>query len=321
MEEIKGSTSTNSDIVTAQKEWDEICCPICLDHPHNAVLLICRSHEKGCRAFICDTSYRHSNCLDRFKKLKLNQGDTSFLSSQQHYQNDQIHVENPNRIVTSGPESMAESDSVWSCPLCRETVSGWMIVKETRQYLDLKPRSCSRELCSFSGNYMELRRHARRVHPATRPSDVDPSRQRAWRRLENEREHGDILSAIRSAMPGAIVIGDYVIDRSNDPPREAELGEDGGSWLTTFFLLRMMNGGLIGFLDEPRGSSGIWRRMSRRPYGRHERSDRNLLDLQGGGDEDDLNPDGDSMIPRRRRRLTRSRHGEEQRNRMNEEDC
>lgn len=50
-------------------EWKEVKCPICFDHPHNAVLLICSSHDKGCRPYMCDTSYRHSNCLDQFCKL------------------------------------------------------------------------------------------------------------------------------------------------------------------------------------------------------------------------------------------------------------
>ncbi|KAI0489332.1 hypothetical protein KFK09_029174 [Dendrobium nobile] len=347
MEEVKGSISTTADIIAIQKEWDEISCPICLDHPHNAVLLICRSHEKGCRSYICDTSYRHSNCLDRFAKLRTNHGNNSDPSTEQHNrartdrtlasnssltnpmarrnsngnQNDQGHLENNTRIVYSISESMAEGNrdhhdrnmqesNILICPLCRETVSGWMIVNEIRQYLNLKSRSCSRELCSFSGNYKELRQHARRVHPATRPTDIDPSRQRAWRRFEDQREYGDILSAIRSAMPGAVVLGDYVIDSGDDLP------QDGRSWLSTFLLLRMINGSSIGLLDEPRGSSRPWR-MDRRSYGRHTVWDQNLLGLHGGGgggddNDDDLSPNDDVMIPRRRRRFTRFRHNEEQ---------
>lgn len=338
MEDFR-STSTNSDSIAVQKEWDEISCPICLDHPHNAVLLICRSHEKGCRSFICDTSYRHSNCLDRFKKLRrpnlLNNpapptgrhhrrsdrslASNSFLTNQMTRRNS---VGNQNDRDRVEPESMAEDrnsqhesniqeSNILSCPLCRETVSSWMIVKEARQYLDLKPRSCSRELCTFAGNYRELRRHARTVHPATRPADVDPSRQRAWRRLESEREYGDILSAVRSAMPGAVVLGDYVIDQSSDRQRERGFGEDRQSWLNTLLLLRVFNSGFIGLLDEPRDSSRLWWRMNRRSYGRRTLWDRSLLDRRGGGD-DDLNPDDDVMIPRRRRRFARPRRDEDQ---------
>ena len=47
--------------------WDDAVCPICLDFPHNSVLLRCSFYDKGCRAFVCDTNQLHSNCLDRFK--------------------------------------------------------------------------------------------------------------------------------------------------------------------------------------------------------------------------------------------------------------
>ncbi|KAJ4959497.1 hypothetical protein NE237_026608 [Protea cynaroides] len=50
------------------KEWEDARCPVCMEHPHNAVLLLCSSHDKGCRPYMCDTSYRHSNCLDQFRK-------------------------------------------------------------------------------------------------------------------------------------------------------------------------------------------------------------------------------------------------------------
>lgn len=70
MSDVKGSTSSITDSSALHKELDEASCPICMDHPHNAVLLLCSAREKGCRSFICDTSYRHSNCLDRFKKLR-----------------------------------------------------------------------------------------------------------------------------------------------------------------------------------------------------------------------------------------------------------
>lgn len=57
--------------------------------------------------------------------------------------------------------------------------------------------------------------HAISVHPTARPADVDPSRQSAWRRLEHQREYNDIVSAIGSAMLGAIVLGDYILDNSD----------------------------------------------------------------------------------------------------------
>ncbi|KAJ1694849.1 hypothetical protein LUZ63_011547 [Rhynchospora breviuscula] len=209
-------TKDSADLATLQKEWDDARCPICMDHPHNAVLLICSSRDKGCRCYVCDTSYRHSNCLDRFKKLLKENDDGS-------------------------PENALK------CPLCRGDVLGWMVVEEARHYLDQKVRSCSRESCTFNGNYRELRRHARRAHPLTRPGAVDPSRQRAWRRLERRQEYGDILSAIRSAVPGAIVFGDYVIETGVDDSRVARgrdrdgRDSDGqGQWWAPHMLFNMI---------------------------------------------------------------------------------
>ncbi|KAG6500215.1 hypothetical protein ZIOFF_040058 [Zingiber officinale] len=354
MTEIKGSSRSTIDIAVSHKELDEISCSICMEYPHNAVLLLCSSYEKGCRSYICDTSYRHSNCLDRFKKLQV---DSNKISSEPRSSAlDSSHVRNVgqnisrlvlpqpvlirNLVETDGrsnlvasaegisvdtlgensnsqeheafteargeeqtqPEESGGSDAPETslkCPLCRGVVMDWMIVKEAREFLNLKPRSCSRDSCSFSGNYKELRRHARRIHPATRPADIDPSRQRAWRRLEHQREYGDIVSAIRSAMPGAIVLGDYVIDSGNGLSHDREhnsSGEDAGSWWTTFFLLHMINNP-VESLDEPRGSLRAWRTHRRSGH-------RNLWgeNLRGMQDDDEDNID-DIPIPRRRRRL------------------
>ncbi|KAJ6415880.1 hypothetical protein OIU84_004630 [Salix udensis] len=65
----KGDDSKSSLRLTKDvKEWEQIRCPICMEHPHNAVLLQCSSFGKGCRPYMCNTSYRHSNCLDQFLK-------------------------------------------------------------------------------------------------------------------------------------------------------------------------------------------------------------------------------------------------------------
>ncbi|KAK0582987.1 hypothetical protein LWI29_032011 [Acer saccharum] len=228
------------------------------------------SHEKGCRSYICDTSYRHSNCLDRFKKLRAksrnsttslpdsspidhnNFSNTSDMNlalrsgliesnenrnlngsnalsigfseglEENNIQNQdrqlERHGEGNMNLETGDPESFhemieleeldidnsSESSLNLQCPMCRGSIQGWEVVEEARKYLNLKKRTCSRESCSFVGNYQELRRHARRVHPTNRPSDIDPSRERAWRRLEHQREYGDIVSAIRSSMPGSM---------------------------------------------------------------------------------------------------------------------
>jgi hypothetical protein len=350
--------SADADTAALHKEWDDVLCPICMDHPHNAVLLLCSSHDKGCQSYICDTSYRHSNCLDRFKKMKMDHGDSSSQPSSSmpsgtrnqyvaerslfgptrdsprlhidisapdedsnHHDDSHRHAtmagehdENNNNESNGFVESseMPRSNQLL-CPMCRGVVSGWKIIKEARHYLDEKSRTCSREACTFSGNYRELRMHARRDHPTTRPTDVDPSRRREWHRLENQREYGDILSAIRSAMPGAVVLGDYAVEGgemiSHDHEGSGPI-EPSGSLLTTFFLFHMLNSSPVRSGDEVRGTSRSLRRQRRR-YLWGE----NLLGLQYDDDDDENNEedeqDEEIERPRRRRRFIRSRSEEQ----------
>lgn len=102
------------------------------------------------------------------------------------------------------------------CPLCRGRVDGWRVVDAARAHLNHKARSCSQESCLFTGTYEELRVHARSEHPLARPSEVDPERLRDWRRLEHQRNLGDVLSSIRAAMPGATVAGDYAVENGSE---------------------------------------------------------------------------------------------------------
>jgi hypothetical protein len=359
-------TNADGNIAALQKEWDDARCPICMDHPHNAVLFLCSCHDKGCRSYICDTSYRHSNCLDRYRKIKVNHMDSSsqpssslprdtinqtvaqrfrfgpntessrllidvpgfhedlghqhvihssaVISGQEEATN---HNQEPNITLEarqgqeSGPVEPAEASSFNQliCPLCRGAVKGWEVIREARQYLDEKPRTCSREGCAFSGTYGALRRHARRVHPTTRPADVDPSRRRAWHHLENQREYGDILSAIGSAMPGAAVFGDYAIeggnmllhDRGGSGPSERN-----GSLLTTLLLFHMMSSSPGRSGDELRVTPrGLRRQRRRYLWGE------NLLGLpyDDGEDEED-NLDEEVQRPRSRQRFRRPRSEE-----------
>ncbi|CAI9770630.1 unnamed protein product [Fraxinus pennsylvanica] len=326
----KRSLSNGADVSALYKELDEASCPICMDHPHNAVLLICSSHDKGCRSYICDTSYRHSNCLDRFRKLReenkdsldsITSGDLTVEAGE-----DTNHIQIVSNTTAtmglpggSGSTQDANSNfeeqegTLWgrldlgetdmeksepisnlSCPLCRGSVLGWKVVEEARKYLNLKSRSCSRESCSFLGNYRELRRHARRVHPSIRPADVDPTRQQAWRRLEDQREYSDIVSAIRSAIPGAVVLGDYVIENGDRVSGERERGGgEGGRWLSTFFLFQMISSMEPG--GELRGGRSRAFSRHRRPTGTFSRRrylwGENLLGLQDEDEDDD--GDGD----------------------------
>ncbi|KAF9616590.1 hypothetical protein IFM89_030642 [Coptis chinensis] len=93
MTDMKGSTSLDIDDSALHKEWDNALCPICTDHPHNVVLLLCSSFDNGCKPYIYDSSYRHSNCLARFKKY--------FRSGPS--QPDSVFIENPEnpRLDTS----------------------------------------------------------------------------------------------------------------------------------------------------------------------------------------------------------------------------
>ncbi|THU64551.1 hypothetical protein C4D60_Mb01t27640 [Musa balbisiana] len=363
MADNKENTSKNADTIGLQKQWDEVLCPICMDHPHNAVVLICTSYEKGCRSYICDTSYRHSNCLDQFRKLRMGSSDSPSGSTSTILENvdsGRSRLGSPytlesasfpgalgtrtdlethdgysfnDRTTTGLVEDLdntgdrqaqdrnlasqveanvsfdesgggnAPEDNCLKCPLCRGVVLGWMIVKEARQYLDQKLRSCSRESCSYSGNYQELRIHARRIHPTTRPAEVDPSRQRAWRHLEHQQEYSDILSAIRSALPGSVVLGDYVI---NDG--ENLSGDRNAPWWPTLLLLHMISGPIGSSFDERRSSSRAGR-TRRRSSTRRYLWGENLLGLQ---EDDGWNSDNNILISRRRRRIMRSRQDEEQ---------
>lgn len=386
---VKRRIHCDSDNCALHKELDEVSCPICIDHPHNAVLLLCSSYDKGCRSYICDTSYRHSNCLDRYKKLRTNTRNSPTLPSSLpvNYSNSSNmsdmnmassadlnvgsennslnarnsgistglprapggdDIQDPSRhleiqediLETVDSESFQErvefeeldvensSDSKLNlkCPLCRGEILGWEVVEEARKYLNLKKRSCSRESCSFVGNYQELRRHARRVHPTSRPSDVDPSRERAWRHLEHQREYGDIVSAIRSAMPGAVVVGDYVIENGDRlaGERQSGTGEANGPWWTTLFLFQMI--GSMDGVGESRARSRAWTRHRRAAGSLSERRflwGENLLGLHDDEDDDDDDNEDDvrilsdvggdgSPVPRRRRRLTRSRSNADQ---------
>ncbi|XP_020693334.1 uncharacterized protein LOC110107408 [Dendrobium catenatum] len=239
------------------QKWDEIRCPVCMEHPHNAVLLLCASHDKGCRPFMCDTSYRHSNCLDQYRKA--------------------IQVSMP-----------GDSKPKLSCPLCRGVVSGSKVVEAARKHMNTKARSCSSESCGFAGAYSELRKHARTEHPLVRPSEADPERERDWRRLEQQRDLGDLFSTMQSAFGG----------EEDDYAFLADGGEFGGllpfPTITFFLVLRFRGtGGLsssTGWSNGRRGSSRSSR--SRRGMGRVLWGESIVESEAGGRDRSDAD-DGD----------------------------
>ncbi|GAB2271978.1 hypothetical protein Dimus_038941 [Dionaea muscipula] len=55
-------------ITSEKKDWEAAACAVCMEFPHNAVLLLCSSHNKGCRPYMCATGHRFSNCLDQYRK-------------------------------------------------------------------------------------------------------------------------------------------------------------------------------------------------------------------------------------------------------------
>ena len=190
----------------AKKDWEGATCSVCMEFPHNAVLLLCSSYEKGCRPYMCATSCRYSNCLDQYKKAY-----TKVTSTQSSPQL-QGSSENPGLGSHSDLPGEKLEVSELLCPLCRGQVKGWTVVEPARKYLNAKKRTCMQDNCSYVGTYKQLRKHVRAEHPLARPREVDPSLEEKWKRLEGERERNDVLSTIRSSMPGALVLGDYVIE-------------------------------------------------------------------------------------------------------------
>ncbi|KAJ7968103.1 Protein of unknown function (DUF1644) [Quillaja saponaria] len=193
-----------------KKDWEDATCSVCMEFPHNAVLLLCSSHDKGCRPYMCGTSFRHSNCLDQYKKAY-----TKIITS-----NDGQHmhgsINNPVVIQDSNWSLEKCEATELACPLCRGQVKGWTVVEPARDYLNAKKRSCMQENCTFVGNYKELRKHVKAEHPSARPREVDPTDEQKWRRLEWEREREDVISTITTSMPGAMVLGDYIVDQNHN---------------------------------------------------------------------------------------------------------
>lgn len=165
-----------------EKEWAGSTCPVCLESPHNAALLLCSSYHKGCRPYMCATSSRFANCLDQYRKSYDNE--------------DSEH-----------PELL--------CPLCRGQVKGWTVVEHARLHFNSKRRTCMQDNCSFVGNFRKLKKHLKEKHPHACPRAVDPALETKWKRLERERDRRDVISTIMSSTPGALVLGDYVIEPRN----------------------------------------------------------------------------------------------------------
>ncbi|KAL3613844.1 hypothetical protein CASFOL_041918 [Castilleja foliolosa] len=205
--------------------WDDVICPICLDSPHNAVLLQCSSFENGCRSFVCDTDHLHSNCLNRFKQAN------GMLSGSKL------------PTITENLQSLdSASEGKPVCPLCRGEVNGWVVVDRARIYLNEKKRYCEEEKCRFSGTYVELQKHAEIEHPHACHSKIDPARQLDWENFQQSSEIIDVLSTIHSEIPHGVVLGDYVIEY-NDTSDDGfdDFPRDKRKWWTSCMLSQLFD--------------------------------------------------------------------------------
>ncbi|KAL6573954.1 hypothetical protein OROHE_001496 [Orobanche hederae] len=215
------------------KQWEDARCPVCMEHPHNAILLLCSSHEKGCRPFMCDTSYRHSNCFDQFRKsLPEAPSDVQVLEDVPQAFPPAATIPEPS-VLEMERGRIPSEDPVKPklvCPLCRGPINGWVVVDPARRFMNAKSRSCACETCDYSGTYKDLRKHARLVHPLVRPTDIDLERQHNWRRLERQRDLGDLLSTLQSSM-------------GEDRGEGSTLTIDESGFLTVFFLVRFIGPG------------------------------------------------------------------------------
>ncbi|GER39769.1 hypothetical protein STAS_16400 [Striga asiatica] len=214
----KQNTLLMEDEILLYTNWDDVKCPICLDSPHNAVLLQCSSYGNGCRSFVCDTDHLHSNCLNRFKQANGMPSGRKLPSISENLQS----------LDSSPPDGKP------ACPLCRGEVSGWIVVHKARAHLDEKNRCCEEDKCRFSGTYTELRKHVQLEHPYACPSKIDPARQLDWENFQQSSEIIDVLSTIHSEIPRGVVLGDYVIEYGDDDNSGDEFedfrGAEGNWW-------------------------------------------------------------------------------------------
>ncbi|CAK7347052.1 unnamed protein product [Dovyalis caffra] len=189
-----------------KKDWEGATCSVCLERPHNAVLLLCSSYGKGCRPYMCATSRRFSNCLEQYKKAYTKVTPTEGV------QQENSSMDNSSFSLHAEPAYEKVEVPELLCPLCRGQVKGWTVVELARKHLNAKKRSCMQDKCSFFGTYKQLRKHVKAKHPLARPRAVDPVLEEKWNKLECERERNDVISTIMSSTPGALVLGDYVIE-------------------------------------------------------------------------------------------------------------
>ncbi|CAN0920083.1 hypothetical protein LINGRAHAP2_LOCUS31824 [Linum grandiflorum] len=217
-----GTSKKNRFQDAAKKDWEGATCSVCLEYPHNAVLLLCSSYSKGCHPYMCATGRQFSNCLEQYKKAYSKAISIEGIQEQERSGDhldfilDRMQLKEKVQV----PELL--------CPLCRGQVKGWTVVEAARKYLNRKKRSCMLDNCSFVGSYRQLKKHVKAKHPLGCSRAVDPVLEKKWKTLEFERERNDVISTVLSSAPGAMVLGDYVIEpgAAGIYGDEDELGDD-----------------------------------------------------------------------------------------------
>ncbi|KAL0909341.1 hypothetical protein M5K25_020198 [Dendrobium thyrsiflorum] len=236
-------------LALARNDWEESTCSVCMEFPHNAVLLLCSSHDKGCRPYMCGTSHRYSNCLEQFKKAYTKVTCTEYNSLGDNPRNSRWPLISNSEVLEL------------SCPLCRGQVKGWTVVEPARKYLDDKKRSCMQDDCSFMGTYKELKKHVKAEHPCAKPREIDPEMEEKWRALELEGDRRDVISTIMSSMPRSMVFGDYVIEMTNGNTiaagGEDESGNEDPLMLNRNILYFLQEGARLMRLQWDNGMEGV----------------------------------------------------------------
>ncbi|CAJ1974174.1 unnamed protein product [Sphenostylis stenocarpa] len=227
MKDVNPKKSTSK--ASEKKEWEDTTCSVCMEVPHNSILLLCSSYDNGCRPYMCATSHRYSNCFEQYKKAYTKATSVRSL---------QLEADNANFDLSTGESKDNSEVAELLCPLCRRQVKGWTVVEAARKSLNAKKRSCMQDDCSFVGNYKELRKHVRSKHPFARPREVDPIREEKWKRFECERERNDVISTILSSTPGAMVLGDYVLEPNDHAFYSDEYDSDDEFLEDGFFSVR-----------------------------------------------------------------------------------
>lgn len=210
-------------------DWKDVTCPICLDFPHNGVLLRCTSYDKGCQPFMCDTDHTHSNCLDRFRSAY------GMPSAAKVPLSADVTSEESNELMAINTSAQP------LCPLCRGVVTGWVVIDDARIHLNMKKRFCEEEQCTYVGNYSELQNHMKLKHPHARPSKIDPARQLDWDNFQQSSEIIDVLSTIHSEVPRGVILGDYVIEYGEDDIGDVREDSPRRRWWTSCILYQIFD--------------------------------------------------------------------------------